>query len=473
VTSAYPIPDVAWPRGLTGTTTRGNGLSRRQLLRVGVECAATGILLWSGGCARVRQTAAVPVTLSFQPHNALTLVPGLLSRYTKVDPSVHFVPGQGPFGLTAAPGSDGYVMWSTWSGMEGNGLPNGMVPLTTVLRSANFSVRQLLAGALDTFTLGGDVYGLPYMVTPWAVGWRTDAFAAAGIAVPAATWTLDDFEAACAALQGAIAGGRIPWAKWVLPVAAGRVTQGAVSVFGFLADVRLAAALAAGYGAPLYGNGRFQLTTAAALAALDRLVQICRNYAAPTSTLFIPKSGQPYPPATSVLTLGRPLLPKGGASIADPATASLQPLRRYARFPLMPVRPVVPVDYQGIAVGRTGQEQAKVAETTDQHVVAAVRFALWLYQPDQQRALEGAGLPPVVADAATQDAFWTAQLAGFSAVGDWRNFADVLAGWPPVRVQAIGDALMLEVQEPGSLAQRLAQAEKQLNQAVGQLPPGA
>lgn len=405
------------------------------------------MLLLTGGCGPVAQAVAAPVTLQIQPGDLLTRVPGLLDRYTQEHPPLRWTTPQ-----TLAHGA--YHIDTEFAGLA-TASPLGLVPLESALRSVNFDPGKLLPGALGAFSVGARVYGLPYVVMPSSISWRADAFAAAGLQPPARAWTLDDFEAACAALQAAITAGKVPGATSVLPVAAGIAKVGRTTFNGFLNDVSLAAAFAAGFGAPLFVRGQFRLTDPGALTALDRLVGIARSYGAPLSA-----AGQ-----TGFVmdfdTLDLPHWPG-----VTPATTI--PWRQ-ARFPILPHVPMVPVQYQGVRVRRA---LMAAVDPIDPQVVAAVRFALWLYETDQQRLLEGAGLPPVVSQTQIQDAFWSVQPLGWDTAGDWRNFADPMVGWPPVNTSSIGGALMAEVQEPGLLGERLADVEQKLNNAVAQLPPG-
>jgi len=62
----------------------------------------------------------------------------------------------------------------------------------------------LISGGLESSTAA-----LPFTAIAWAVRWRTDALAAAGLQPPGPDWTLDDFRDACAALSALAASGRI------------------------------------------------------------------------------------------------------------------------------------------------------------------------------------------------------------------------------------------------------------------------
>lgn len=429
------------------------GISRRAAL----GCAlAAGGALWLRGCVQQAQPAGPPVTVAIFPGDTLTLIPGLLSSYEEANSSVRLV-------ATATTGQTGpYQMATRFGDLPADGGPGfSTVSLSAALRKANFNGDRPLAGSLASFTAGGQVYGLPYVVAPWSVSYRRDAFAAAGLTEPAVRWTVGDFERACAALQASITAGRAPaGVQWTLPVAAGTKRTKYGAAHGFLNDPTLAAAFAAGYGSPLFSGGQFRLTAPGAVEALSKLILIARLYAAPTSALTVPSPGQAVLPFPSAMEWGF-----GAQTVAPRAAATTADARwRYARFPVLPEVPLVPVTYSGIYVYRTGPHQLPGGDAVDPHVDAAVRFGIWLYEAPQQVTLMGAGFPPIVHDARTQATFWSVQPLGLAAVGDWRSFTDVRAGWPAgAAASAIATALQAEVAEPGSLAARLSAAQDTLN----------
>lgn len=92
------------------------------------------------------------------------------------------------------------------------------------------------------------------------------------------------------------------------------------------------------------------------------------------------------------------------------------------------------------------------------------RRPLWLYTPGPQRLLADYDLPPVLANAPAQDAFWAKPPDGAQPHQDWRRFVDYTAGWPGLPPPEIMyTALSRAVTEPGALPVALAQAEAAMN----------
>lgn|GEM_PF-4643259 len=77
--SASAVPATVWRETFPGAAAGGVGVSRRQVLRWGVQGAGAGILLWSGGCSQVG--AAVPVKLAVQITVPAKLAPILAKRF--------------------------------------------------------------------------------------------------------------------------------------------------------------------------------------------------------------------------------------------------------------------------------------------------------------------------------------------------------------------------------------------------------
>lgn len=352
--------------------------------------------------------------------------------------------------------------------------------LLPALRRANFDPSQLMPGALQAFSNArGDAYGLPLQVQPTGVLYNTAAFRAAGLAPPAADWTIDDFESACAALQGASRAGRLPKGVYgALPPLAGRSTihtktGGHLFWYGALSDPGLWGAFALGFGGSVVRQGRFDLTGTGTVQGIGRLVDIARRYGAPANAL--PQTQADW---TSVQ--------QGAAMTFLPYTSTYTPKdQRYARFPTLPARPVIPATPRGVGLVKalamaTWTKSFPPATVPPEAEDAAVTYALWAYSVARQQTQLPTVPPPPLADAAMQQAYWSSparRANGGDQVGDWRNVAVVEAAWP-----ATGDsttflgrtadimltALTQAVFQNADVAAVLADATKQLNTAAAQ-----
>lgn len=94
----------------------------------------------------------------------------------------------------------------------------------------------------------------------------------------------------------------------------------------------------------------------------------------------------------------------------------------------MPHATPIPVHLIGIAVMR----RAASVPVPQHQLEAIVAFIQWLYAPEQQRLIAAVGSPPVIADAAIQDTYWTktAPPTGLVPAGQWSRLSSPFAGMP-------------------------------------------
>lgn len=298
------------------------------------------------------------------------------------------------------------------------------------------------------------------------MAWRPDAFAAAGLPDPTPEWTLHDFEAACAALQGVVAAGKVNGLASVLWPMAGAMYQIADtsdhSPEGFRGSLYfpgLWVGFARGFGGQIVDKGRFTLTDPGTVAGLGRLVHMAARYAMPPAR--VPKQVDGISQLMDLFALD--FFPY------DPTVISRYGERwRFVRLPRFPVDPLIPTSFTGAGL-RLGSPTptGTPPKDLDRYVAAAAEFLTWSYGSEAQTLLAAAGVVPVLADPATQDRFWSASAPNFRAVGDWGHFVNYAEGWtayPPDSI--MGDTLSAAVQAPATLPALLKQAEQKMNAAV-------
>jgi len=321
------------------------------------------------------------------------------------------------------------------------------------LKALNFDPAVLLSGLRSAGTGKTTRAGLPTRLLPTMVAYNTAAFAAAGIPKPAADWTYNDFLEVCATLQGAIKAGKLDGAG-VSQVLSGTILQPT----GYNAWFWEAFVL--GFGGQVFENGVFVLDDGDATWGLTEFASLVRGYALPL-VFGTPPPGTPLtvpysPQAAMAFTQ---LSPWG---FDPPAGKSGRPevaRRAYARFPRLPVQPVVLADTLMRAVHRVGKATEPVAPV----IAAAARYLTWRLQPPQQSLFANVGIPPVGGDPALHAAFWP--LHGMDiAPGDI-----FVAGWAwPTLSQMAGVDMLLQkaTSDPGALSQGLHQATQTLNAAL-------
>lgn len=154
---------------------------------------------WSSGSRRGCQT--FPPGYAFDYFAA---VPGLAARFNATHAGLAIAATPGPVrGRVSV-----YELCAVVPLVTGGATAH---PLNVALQSSNFNPATIQSGALDAFRdAEGRLRGLPVSQAPLAVRWRRDVFAAAGLAAPAADWTIADFEGACAQIAALIRSGRAP-----------------------------------------------------------------------------------------------------------------------------------------------------------------------------------------------------------------------------------------------------------------------
>jgi len=472
-----PLPDIA-------------RLSRRSLLAAGLGIAAAG-------CAARRISPATT-----KARSSSTATPQLPPFAVITFQSPVGDPAKAIAGLKAfAPGVDWVNYMVGTAGGKQSVTPGGRLPqwgvavetpfqpprtfvsLEPALKRANFNPAELVPGALAAFTdPSGAVFGLPVSVQPQAVLYSPAAFQAAGLTAPKSEWTVADFETACAVIQGAAKAGRLPKPFYgPLPPLAGRskipmAGGGTLIWYGGLSDPGLWGAFALGFGGSVARQGRFDLTDPGAVEGIGRLVDIARRYAAPQKDVPQTEPQRTVVQQGAVMTFqlykGLPA-PKGF---------------RYARFPQLPVRPVIPTTPQGVGlvhalgVGSWSQNYA-VKAVTPEDEDHAVQYVLWSYSVARGQTQLPTLPPPPLADASLQTGYWAAPARaanGGDAVGDWRNDVVVEAEWPQTgpagrsapfldrTADIVLAALTQAVFDNAPVASVLADATKQLNAAAAQ-----
>lgn len=341
---------------------------------------------------------------------------------------------------------------------EGGWGPHGMEPITSALHTLNFDPSQLLLGSVKVFTAGGQIYAVPTRLAPWCVCWRTDVFEAAGLPPPVPTWTIDDFEGTCAALQRVVTGGKVPLLQAVLGPMVGSyqltdTTNNTIDFWGgAMTFPGLWEGFALGFGGSLIDRGSFTLTDSATVAGLGRLVGLARDYALAPSGVAAKIHG--LAGLTGLFAMDFTTYPRAGVDARW----------RYTRLPAFPIEPVVPVVFEGAGLYAPRDQVPSNPSAVAPYQSAAAGLLAWTYSPGAQALLRGAGFAPVLADPAVQRSFWSAAAA---AVGDWQHFVSYASGWPTYPPeQAVTAALAAAVQAPESLAAGLAKAEATWNAAA-------
>ena len=438
--------------------------------RAGVTAA-----LALAGAALAQRTAGSPLAAAAPPSPfALGYTvgdPGAVTAFAKVDPAVLLIalrPGQ-------------LAEWILQAASPF--VPRQAVALNGVLRAMNFDRAALLPGALEAFTMQGRTTALPTSVMLAGVRYRPEAFRQAGAPQPSPDWTLTEFQAALARLAWTIRHGTLPGYLAPLPPLVGfrrftinspqtsSHTAGGLTVTSggpvtetwqgnlFNGYVDIWAGFALGFGGSLVRDGAFTLTNAATLRGFQAAVELALAFGAgqrdvPASPAAVQRAATAYPVRFSAAYTGTP--PPPGWS--------------WARFPRMPVYPVVPAAPLGIEL--TGAPNLTPPAAALQ---AVVRYAQWRYALARRDPGFPGLLPPILLDVRAQAAYWRAALqrgeasAGAGA-GAWQDYALVQAGWPATGgtdpADVVRAALTAAVTGKTPLVQALRDAEDTLNRAV-------
>lgn len=434
--------------------------TRRDLLAAGA--AAVG----ATACSRLtrRQVAQAQAAPLFPILLLTDDSPDAVAQFARFDPSLDPIPGSGPQAHAVRQAGQAPA-WAIFPAQPG-GVQNSYVDLDTGLRATNFDAHTLLPGAMAAFTFNGQQWALPVSAAPIALRYQPAAFAAAGVPAPTPTWTLDDFTHACAAIQAAVSAGTAPKGIYGPLQPVGQTETQVFGALGLLADGILAQAFAAGHGGWLVRGGQFDFTNSGAVAGLSKLVDIARAYAGPAGRLPRAQTDVSAFYAGAAMDFASPV-----------ANSPDAPQWRYARFPRLPVAPVVPSTLQGAQLVWENPHGVfyvgGVYHNPPQAALDAItQYALWQYGRVRQNPA-AALPPPVVGDADVQSAYWSAApraAPGADDAADWRNYLFVHAGWPPgpwAADQALFTALCTVLQTGADLRATLTALEQRLNTAVG------
>jgi hypothetical protein len=304
-------------------------------------------------------------------------------------------------------------------------------------------------------------------VLPMFVLCSVQALESAGLSVPPpASWTLDDFAAACLAVDAATRAGQKTGVIGALPPMVGEVRIGPTTYTGALASPNLWSAFVLGYGGWIVRDGKFDLENPGAAAGLARLVSLAREFGAPSADLVATNTGG-FRPGTAAAFQFLPYLGEGVSGAEWCA----------ARMPRFPVRAVIPAALNGVTLVRPirGTEYSTSFPQSPPMgaLRAVVEYALWRYALTRSDPTLPYLPAPVVADGAVQRRYWAAQGKrgpGLSAAGDWRDYVFTGAGWPSIdaRVTAVMfQALSEAVVSGGNLNTLLATASRQMNDLAG------
>lgn len=349
--------------------------------------------------------------------------------------------------------------------------------LDAALRQVNFDVSVLLTGAYTGFAshVGGTAlhYAVPTFAVPWGVQYDASVFRTVGLDDPAPDWSLEAFEGCCAAIAAAMQAGHLPNLQSVLPPLLGGMREvrigtrsQTVMYFGPFTDPTLQGGFVEGFGGTVVTGGRFDLTNTGAIAGLQRMVDL--------ATRFGPPAGQPAGgPSALHFTKAASTFVKGSAMPAplpDPKTW------RWARFPRFPVDPVVPTRAGGVTVSRAAPEIGfpitPPVGVPDEALLAVAEYALWRYDQARRTPALPDQPPPVLADPAVQQSYWSApRLAAndYAAVGDWPHFRMIGADWPMALggiTAPIHKALTTAADSGTPISHLVAQATQQLNSGL-------
>lgn len=294
---------------------------------------------------------------------------------------------------------------------------------------ANFDPSVVLPGALEAFMARGVPYGLPVGVTPMGISCNPRAFTAAGVTLPSPGWTLDDFEATCAALAAAIQAGRVQGVIAPLPPLVGHsewtVGQARYLWDGEMLRTGVWGGFVLGYGGTIVtADGRFDLTNQGAVQGLTRLVEIARAYGAPQR--YVPRN----------IRAGQTLDAAAAMRFQPFQQSGLTATLHWVPFPKPPARAVLPATLTGVAPAMVFScggylEQLQPSAVPVEALEATALYARWVYALAAAHPSLPGMPPPVIADDRAQNAYWTLNSAGASGPAvDWGSYAFVEAGWP-------------------------------------------
>lgn len=299
--------------------------------------------------------------------------------------------------------------------------------LGPMLRSANWNPEKLLPGLAGALVAGGGVVrALPYTYYPLAVTIDVGALEHAGVSVPSDHWTASQF-AATSRLVHLRLGRRRASIGGLYPFEANPVWCGWVVGYG---------------GALVDAAGRLVLTDRGALAGIAAWGAVQRS----AGVGICPTAG-------AVLLFG-----DGGRTAASPTLVA--PQRGVWRFPIMPVRPVIPTIVAGLAI-----PQAYA------HPGAALSFLLWISSGPGQAAMVAAGYPTILRAGPAGSTAWLRGLPpGYDRGGLTPPGADLFPV-PDALRRRLGiylEGVMVQSArlQGAPLRRRLAAAERTANRAL-------
>ena len=446
----WPLDQARSTGCLSGPPAR---LQRRQLLQAALTVAAAGLV----GCGRrsaapSRASAAAPVTLGLTP----PLPPpnyqeALMASFSAHNPGYRIV-----YSSASDPAAKDIQWWLVQSLSVSGSRAQDTIDLGPALKSLNFNESVIDATVWNAFLNGGTMTAMPTELIPRCIGYWPEAFAAARIPMPAPSWTWDDFLRTCSELQAAINAGYLEKSGFVavMPRMSGNLQFFKDNFTSAVSDPNLWMAFIAGYGGAFVSNGFAMLNTPSAVSGVTQLVEMVHDFAL-----------DPQAPAPNSLALppGAALgfetfLGRGAAS----AQGSNSP--RFARFPRLPKKAVIPAQLGGRALHDNPNSFSMLPRNLDvpaEILDVAARYFIWLYQDPQQRMLAKTGRPPIVANAELQKSFWGSLNMDVTASdfvfpeASW-SYADRL-GW---------DWLEPAVIDPGEVPDLLTQAANTINAAI-------
>lgn len=431
----------------------GARLRRRRLLQAAAAVAGAGLM----GCGRrsatpIRASAAPPITLGVAPFlPPPEIQQALQARFSEENPGFRIL-----YTSASAPAAQGIGWWLVTSLTTSGPRANDTVDLKPALRSLNFDESVIDAAVWNAFLRGGPMTAMPTRLSPMCVPYWPDVFTEAHVPLPTPDWTWNDFLLTCEELQGAIQAGRLnrSGVVSVLPRMTG--TKEFFRQHGqyVVTDADLWMAFIMGYGGSVVTNGVATLNSPAAVKGLTQLVQMVSQFAS---------SSEAPPPNNFKLPSGVAL---GFQTFFRPAAlASKSPgAPHYARFPRLPERSVVAADLGGRALHDNPDpfsEPPKDLVVPANILEAAARYFIWLFKPAQQQMLSRVGVPPIIADASLQKAFWEQYNVDLNASDivfpayTWGKYGPNQLGW-----------LAPAVTDPKELPNLLNRAANAINAAI-------
>lgn len=317
-------------------------VGRRRVLAGGMAAAALSGCMRLGNRAAAPQGATKHVTLRLPWPESDGLAKALVHGYGAVEPGVTLQPTA--FGSGGDPAHvDLFELWSISEAVALGG--QAFADLNPLLATLNADLGALLPGMADLYSLQGRRFGLPFAVSHTVVAVRQDAIDRWRLDTDWRGWDVAALRDVCLGIRAA---GHDPLDR-----------DGLTTVDAWTAFI-------AGYGGGLKADGVPDPTRPGTLAGLGQLAELVRIAGSP------PKAWTQYAPSAPITLMDSQTLAMRqlfrGAPVPDVVAA---------RFPRMPVFPVIPAQSPALAVTRVCREP-----------LAAARLLLWLLGPDGQHLVE-------------------------------------------------------------------------------------